>query len=53
LPLVVASEKVMSTKEEQGQQKLDVPFATAKGTKSSEGSDTKRRREVVGGDDSE
>jgi hypothetical protein len=50
---VVASEKVRTTKEEKGQQKLDVLFARAKETKGSESSDTKRRREVIGGDDSE
>ncbi len=50
---MVASEKVRSTKEEKGQLKLDALFARAKGTKGSVSSDAKRRREVIGGDDSE
>ncbi|KAK3933720.1 hypothetical protein QBC46DRAFT_359502 [Diplogelasinospora grovesii] len=53
LPPVVASEKVRATKDEKGQQKLDALFAKAKGTKGSEGGDTKRKREVFGGDNSE
>ena len=53
MPPVVASEKVRTTTEEKGQQKLDVLFARAKGTKGSESRETKRRREDIGEDDSE
>ncbi len=53
LPPVAASEKVRTTKEEKGQQKLDVLFARAKGTKGLESSNTKRRQEAIAVDDSE
>ncbi|KAL2135480.1 hypothetical protein VTI74DRAFT_8339 [Chaetomium olivicolor] len=53
LPPVVASEKVRTTKDEKGQQKLDALFARVKGTKGSEGGNTKRKREVFGGDNAD